>query len=149
MNRPMKKLLIALLMLPLSVSAQSSYISEPATKTDSIIYSLGYEIQSLRETLQTRDRYKLYPTTNTYNSLLLDTKTGRIEQVQWSQNRDNEGSFSINSTDLSYAGYTAGSFELYPTPNMFQFILIDKVNGRKWHVQWGLKSSEMWIRQIY
>ena len=78
-----------------------------------------------------------------------ETKTGRIEQVQWSQNRDNEGSFSINSEDLSYKGYTAGSFELYPTPNMFQFILIDKVNGRKWHVQWGLKSSEMWIRQIY
>ena len=145
----MKKLLIALLMLPLSVSAQDNVIPIPATKTDSIIYSLGYEIQSLRETLQTRDRYKLYPTTNTYNSLLLDTKTGRIEQVQWSQNRDNEGSFSINSEDLSYKGYTAGSFELYPTPNMFQFILIDKVNGRKWHVQWGLKSSEMWIRQIY
>lgn len=145
----MKKLIIALFMLPVSVSAQDVNIPMPSTKTDSLLFALGAEIENLRIDLLNKERYKLYPTTNTYNSLLLDTKTGKIEQVQWSQNQFNEGSFSINSDDLSYDGYTAGSFELYPTPNMFQFILIDKVNGRKWHVQWGLESENMWIRRIY
>ena len=29
------------------------------------------------------ERYKLYPTENIYNFLLLDTKTGKREIVQW------------------------------------------------------------------
>ena len=82
--------------------------------------------------------------------LQLDTKTGMIEQVQWSLDSDNEGSVTINSDDLTYGyGYGSGSFELYPTKNMYQFILIDKTSGKKWHVQWGMESSKRWIRRIY
>ena len=97
-----------------------------------------------------KGRYKLYQTDNIYTLLQLDTKTGMIEQVQWSLDSDNEGSVTINSDDLTYGyGYGSGSFELYPTKNMYQFILIDKTSGKKWHVQWGMKSSERWIRRIY
>ena len=57
---------------------------------------------------------------------------------------------TINSDDLTYGyGYGSGSFELYPTKNMYQFILIDKTSGKKWHVQWGMESSKRWIRRIY
>ena len=97
-----------------------------------------------------KERYKLYQTENIYTFLQLDTKTGMIEQVQWSLNPDNEGSVTINSDDLTYGdGYGSGSFELYPTKNIYQFILIDKTSGKKWHVQWGMKSNERWIRRIY
>ena len=73
-----------------------------------------------------------------------------IEQVQWSLDSDNEGSVTINSDDLTYGlGYGSGSFELYPTKNMYQFILINKTTGQKWHVQWGMESSKRWIRRIY
>ena len=96
------------------------------------------------------NRYKLYPTENIYTFLQLDTKTGMIEQVQWSLDEENEGSIVINDIDLtSGMEYGSGSFELYPTQNMYQFILLDKTDGRKWHVQWGIGSGKRWIRRIY
>lgn len=95
-----------------------------------------------------KGRYKLYPTENIYTLLQLDTKTGKIEQVQWSLDADEEGSVAINSRDLSM-GYGSGTFELYPTRNMYQFILIDKTDGRKWHIQWGMSDNKRWIRRIY
>ena len=86
-----------------------------------------------------------------YTLLELDTKTGKIKQVQWSLDSDSEGTFTINNDDLSYGyGYGSGSFELYPTKNMYQFVLIDKTDGRKWHVQWGTGGDKSrWIRRIY
>lgn len=96
-----------------------------------------------------RERFKLYQTTNTYNLLELDTKTGKIKQVQWSLNSNEEFSTTINADDLSYGFGNVLDFELYPTKNMWQFILIDKTDGRKWHVQWGFKEGERWIRRIY
>lgn len=94
------------------------------------------------------DRYKLYPTENIYNFLLLDTMTGKIEIVQWSLEDEKEGTAVLNSEDLSL-GTGCGTFELYPTQNLFQFLLLDKITGRKWHVQWGFEASDRWIRQIY
>lgn len=97
-----------------------------------------------------KQRYKLYQTENIYTLLQLDTKTGMIEQVQWSLDSKNEGSVTINGDDLNYGfGYGSGSFELYPTRNMYQFILLDKTSGRKWHVQWGMETEKRWIRRIY
>lgn len=43
----------------------------------------------------------------------------------------------------------AGNFELYPTQNMYQFLLLDKVTGRTWHVQWGFEEKERWIQRIW
>ncbi|WP_289202817.1 hypothetical protein [Bacteroides acidifaciens] len=77
----------------------------------------------------------------------MDTRTGRIEQVQWSLDTDKEGSVSINNEDLSWS--SGSLFELYPTQNMYQFLLLDKTNGRAWHVQWGMKDKERWMRRIY
>ena len=92
----------------------------------------------------------MYQTENIYNLLMLDTKTGKIEQVQWSLNSSEECSVDINSEDLSgYNSYGSGSFELYPTKNMYQFILLDKTSGRKWHVQWGTGKYDRWIRRIW
>lgn len=93
----------------------------------------------------------MYQTENLYTLLQLDTKTGKIEQVQWSLDSDKEGTFTINDEDLNWGfGYGSGTFELYPTKNMYQFILIDKTDGRKWHVQWGTGGEKSrWIRRIY
>lgn len=97
---------------------------------------------------ESTNRYKLYPTENIYNLLKLDTKTGQIEQVQWSLDTDKEGSVSINREVLSWNS-GIGTFELYPTQNMYQFVLLDKSNGRTWHVQWGMEDKKRWIRRIY
>lgn len=85
-----------------------------------------------------------------YNLLKLDTKTGIIEQIQWSLDNSFEGSVPINSIDLTDGmGYGSGTFELYPTKNMYQFILLNKVDGRTWHVQWGMEYDKRWIQRIY
>ena len=106
-------------------------------------------LENLEINTSLKERYKLYQTENIYTFLQLDTKTGMIKQVQWSLNPDNEFSVTINSDDLTYGSdYGSKTFELYPTQNIYQFILIDKTSGNKWHVQWGMESDERWIRKI-
>ena len=105
-------------------------------------------LKNIEFSLNAPEVYKLYPTDNIYTFLKLNTKTGEIDQLQWSLDENNEGSVPINSEDLSLLTIEAGQFELYPTKNMYQFILIDKVIGRTWHVQWGMEASKRWIRRI-
>lgn len=45
--------------------------------------------------METAGRFKLHPTDNMYNFLLLDTQTGNVWQAQWSQNPDNRGVIPI------------------------------------------------------
>jgi len=119
-------------------------------RIDSLLRVNNAWLEHIELDLSLKQRYKLYQTDNIYTFLQLDTKTGMIEQVQWSLDSDNEGSVSINIEDLTYGlGCGSGSFELYPTKNMYQYLLLDKTTGRKWHVQWGLESSKRWIRRIY
>lgn len=129
--------------LVVCAQAKTSYPTEVSTLTKT--YTLLEEVASL---IHVHDRYKLYQTDNIYNLLLLDTATGKIDIVQWSLDDDKEGSVTLNSEDLSL-GTGSGTFVLYPTKNMFQFILLDKVNGRKWHVQWGFEARNRWIKRIY
>lgn len=119
-------------------------------RIDSLLRVNNAWLEHIELDLSLKQRYKLYQTDNIYTFLQLDTKTGMIEQVQWSLVSDNEGSVSINIEDLtSGLGCGSGSFELYPTKNMYQYLLLDKTTGRKWHVQWGMESSKRWIRRIY
>ena len=119
-------------------------------RIDSLLRVNNAWLEHIELDLSLKQRYKLYQTDNIYTFLQLDTKPGMIEQVQWSLDSDNEGSVSINIEDLTYGlGCGSGSFELYPTKNMYQYLLLDKTTGRKWHVQWGMESSKRWIRRIY
>ncbi len=91
--------------------------------------------------------YKLYKTENIYTFL----SNGKIDQVQWNLDHDKEFITVLNDVDLTYGisiGNNNGRFELYPTENMFQFLLLDKNFGSMWHVQWGLDSEKRWIVPI-
>lgn len=119
-------------------------------KIDSLLQVANARLEILEINTSLKNRYKLYPTENIYTFLELDTKTGIIRQVQWSLDVDKEGSVFINPTDLTLGlGFGSNSFELYPTKNMYQFILIDKTDGRKWHVQWGMEDGKRWIKRIF
>lgn len=159
-----KAVLFLLLISAININAQTA---KTTTNTRSVKYE--QKVDSLLSQIDTllminnqllehleinssqKGRYKLYQTENLYTLLQLDTKTGKIEQVQWSLDSDKEGTFTINDEDLTWGlGYGSGTFELYPTKNMYQFILIDKTDGRKWHVQWGTGGEKSrWIRRIY
>ena len=95
--------------------------------------------------------YKLYKTENIYIFLRLNTSNGKIDQVQWNLDWDKEFITVLNDVDLTYGisiGNHNGRFELYPTQNMYQFLLLDKTFGSMWHVQWGLDSKKRWIVPI-
>jgi len=77
----------------------------------------------------------MFRTQNIYTLLKLDTRTGQVWQVQWG---DSEHRFiePINLKALAQGG-KAGRFSLYPTLNIYTFILLDQEDGRTWQVQWG------------
>ena len=131
-------------------SKQQAKKDSTLTRIDSLIQATNAWLEQIEITNSLKQRYKLYQTDNIYTLLQLDTKTGQIEQVQWSLDSDNEGSVTINDQDLTFGyGYGSGSFELYATKNIYQFILLDKTDGRKWHVQWGMTATQRWIRRLY
>lgn len=96
-------------------------------------------------------RFKIYKTENTYNLIKLDTATGQTWQVQYRLG-DTE-SMTVVIDDSSLLWYSepeiAGRFELYPTNNMFQFILIDTQTGRTWQIQWNTTPSKRFRERIY
>ncbi len=94
-------------------------------------------------------RYKVYRTTNMYNSLMLDTATGKITALQIGVN-DNGSRFEYTiceaiKSDLKWQ--IIGRYELYPTGNNYNFILLDTIFGHSYQVQWSTKSKECgrWI----
>ena len=93
-------------------------------------------------------RFELYPTQNSFNFLKLDKKIGKIYQVQWSLEGEKEFSITLNGIDLSQFSTDGNCFKLYPTKNMWQFILLDGASGRAWHVQWGFEEKNIWIKRI-
>lgn len=89
--------------------------------------------------------YRLFSTKNIYTLLRLDTRDGRIWQLQWGD-KDHRFVEPLNPDPLATAG-KAGRFTLYPTSNIYTFILLDQDTGDSWHVQWG-KSSERFTLPI-
>ena len=42
-----------------------------------------------------------------------------------------------------------GRFKLYPTNNMFNFIMLDVINGKTWQVQWSTEPENRIVNRIY
>lgn len=87
--------------------------------------------------------FKLFPTTNMWIFLKLDTSKGLVKMVQYSMEEKNRLEAPINYLPLA-SGEDAipGRFNLYATQNMWTFILLDEVDGRTWQVQWSLDGKE-------
>jgi hypothetical protein len=95
-------------------------------------------------------RSRLFKTQNVFNSLLLDTRTGRILQVQFSQEPDKLGWSALNDKSLVEDEKNAkdGRFTLYATMNIFNFILLDQESGRMWQCQYSLEKEKRFIQSI-
>lgn len=93
--------------------------------------------------------YKLYPTSNMWTFIKLDTRNGKMWQVQFSiEGDDYRFESPLNITPLIPNGNDAGRFELYPTQNMFNFILLDGIDGKTWQVQWSTEPENQAIIPI-
>lgn len=86
-------------------------------------------------------RYKVYSTTNIYNSLKLDTATGKVTALQI--NIGDTIAMEYGVADEVVPNETLiGRFELYPTQNHYNFILLDTVYGFAYQVQWSTDMSK-------
>lgn len=93
--------------------------------------------------------YQLFPTPNMYTFIKLDTRNGKMWQVQWGT--DVKYRFESILSDISRVNYDEeknGRFLLYSTTNTYNLILLDQIDGRTWQVQWGNKESRM-VLPIY
>ena len=95
------------------------------------------------------DRYKLYKTDNMWTLLKLDTATGKMSQLQYSI-EGNQFQHTINDEDYSYTEeIEIGRFELYQTDNMYNFLMLDQINGAAYQVQWSTNPDNRGIYHIY
>ncbi len=96
-----------------------------------------------------RVAYRLFPTTNMWTFIKLNTRNGQMWQVQYDVEGDNR-----NETDLYLVplvtpqNETNDRFTLYPTQNIYTFILLDQLDGKVWQVQWSMEIKNRGIIPI-
>ena len=159
------------------------------------------------------ERYKVYNTENIYTSLLLDTATGQIWQLQigltkagskkdevdqlktvlsddkfastveeiteqhnadmkyWEEKTyykrlPNSGAIdpdsivsaeekefwkpsTLNHRLENWRIQKNGRFKLYPTDNMYNFIMVDVIDGRTWQVQWNIDKDKRIVERFW
>lgn len=94
--------------------------------------------------------YELFPTQNMWNFLKLNTRDGRIAIVQFDVSSNNRMETDLNISPLvEEQNAQNGRFTLYPTSNMYNFILLDQIDGRVWQVQWSFEKDQRMILPIY
>lgn len=94
--------------------------------------------------------FRLFTTRNMYTFIKLDTRNGQMTQIQWST-KGSDYRFEATLSDISRVNKEdekIGRFFLYPTTNIYNFILLDQIDGRTWQVQWG-KEEERAVIRIY
>jgi len=95
--------------------------------------------------------YRLFSTRNMYTFIKLDTRNGGMWQVQWNT-KGREYRFESILSGISRVDETDeknGRFFLYPTTNIYNFILLDQLDGRVWQVQWSMDVNDRMVLPIY
>lgn len=87
--------------------------------------------------------YQLFPTKNYWTFLKLDTRNGKMWQVHFTVKDDGgRRELILNSINLvSKEKETNGRFTLYPTENIYNFLLLDQIDGDVYQVQWSMDEE--------
>lgn len=76
--------------------------------------------------------------------------TEKIWQIQYDVSGNNRGGVVLNDKDLAEdKEKIPGRFTLYPTQNMWTFILLDQIDGSSWQVQWAMEKENRFVIPIY
>lgn len=93
--------------------------------------------------------FRLFSTRNMYTFIKLNTRNGQMWQVQWdTKNSQFETELSLISR-VTKEEENNGRFFLYPTTNIYNFILLDQIDGRVWQVQWSIEPKERLVVPIF
>lgn len=134
----MKKLFPLFFALFLVTGLQAQDVDRNSLTTD-YLTAISKEIPNLVP------RFRLYKTENVFNFIRLDSATGALWQVQMTMKSSAPGkTVPINEESLLQPdeALTPGRFELYPTNNMFIFILLDTQDGATYQVQWSSQPEK-------
>ena len=92
----------------------------------------------------------MFSTQNVNILLKLDTKRGRIWMVQYRMKDQAAMEITIdNFAAVSEKDGWNGRFEMYPTNNMYNFLMIDTETGQVYQVQWSTEYSKRFVEKIY
>ena len=108
--------------------------------------------QDAVNTTSATECYKLFPTQNMWTFLKLDTRNGRIWQVQFTVKDDPDYRYQTVLSDIKLVSSSEevnNRFTLYSTQNMYNFILLDQIDGRCWQVQWKSSTTSPLVIPIY
>lgn len=90
--------------------------------------------------------YRLFPTTNMWIFVKLNTADGRMWLVQYSTKAGNQVEIPLSRIERAEESEKKdGRFTLYATQNMYNFILLDQIDGRVWQVQWSTEGDNLVI----
>lgn len=86
--------------------------------------------------------YRLFSTRNKYTFIKLNTRNGQMSHVQWGTGNNDHFEYSLSDIPLvNKENEKNGRFFLYPTTNIYNFILLDQIDGRTWQVQWSMEPE--------
>lgn len=114
------------------------------------VFCLNASSQDNNDSISNNAVFKLFPTQNMWTFIKLDTRNGRMWQVQYGMKSDErlEAILSDEYRVPEDKGYV-NRFTLYPTNNIYTFLLLDQIDGRVWQTQWSTKSKERVVLRIY
>lgn len=93
--------------------------------------------------------FKLFPTQNIWTFIKLNTRNGQLWQVQFDVKEGNRFTSILSIEKLVPKEMEANNrFTLYPTQNIYTFILLDQIDGKTWQVQWAIDSKDRIIIPI-
>ena len=134
----MKKILFLCLMATCVVSCNNSGNTENQTPE-----------RIIQTTTMENPRFKMIETENIHILLKWDTRTGKTWMVQYGLSDTPALEKLIpNSQFLTEDKSWNGRFELYPTQNMFNFIMVDTYNGNTYQVQWSTDDEHCFATSI-
>ena len=128
-----KALLVVVLLVAMTAGAQ--------TNSDTKVYFSP----------DTNVTYRLFKTQNMHIFIKLNTSNGTMKLVQFSTSNTRD-MMQADLSDIELAtGAEAknGRFYLYPTDNLYTFLLLDQIDGRVWQVQWSTDPENRGILRIY
>jgi len=101
--------------------------------------------------LETNPIYQLFPTENYWTFIKLDTRNGKMWQIYFTVEDDGtNGEIILNPITLVVeAKEVNGRFTLHPTKNMYNFLLLDQIDGDVYQVQWSMEEEYRGVVPIY
>jgi len=123
--------------------------AQSQTKQDST--NQKEQVSEITKRVEENPTYQLFPTQNYWTFIKLDTRNGKMWQVHFTVEEDGaSGELILNSIPLvGEQKEINGRFTLYPTENIYNFLLLDQIDGYVYQVQWSATKENRGVIPIY